>query len=154
MHSIRSFQPLRQIICAAAARYAAITPKGILIPAAPTPYNPFPVSIVTYKPARTLYVKKQPHCRSLNGLHSLLHKRPCTTCDDRRACTPQIALEILYRNVPFRLMLAYTSAKNFLAFTRTLNGTPHTTEGAPVVISVIDRGRWGEARFQLAHDKP
>jgi hypothetical protein len=112
MQSIESLAPLREIIAATSARYAQITPQGILLPSAASSYNPLAVTIVTYKPARTRYVNKQPVCRSLNGIQSLQDNFRCATCDYRRTCTPQIALEILYRTVPFKLMLAYTSAKS------------------------------------------
>jgi hypothetical protein len=149
MRSIESFAPLREIISSVCARYATITPQGILLPCASLPYNPLSVNIVTYKPARTRYVNKQPVCRSLNGIHSLQDNHRCITCDDRRTCTPQIALEVLYRNVPFRLMLAYTSAKNFLTFSRTLQAPHQRIEGALVDITVMDRGKWGETCFAL-----
>jgi hypothetical protein len=149
MQSIESVAPLREICASAAARYALIAPAGILLPSAASPYNPITVRIVTYKPARTRYVNKQPICRSLNGLFSLHDNSRCAACEYRRTCTPQIALDILYRAVPFRLMLAYTSAKNFFAFLRTAQ-TPHQgIEGATISISVLDRGKWGEARFTL-----
>jgi len=149
MQSIESLAPLREIIAATSARYAQITPQGILLPSAASSYNPLAVTIVTYKPARTRYVNKQPVCRSLNGIQSLQDNFRCATCDYRRTCTPQIALEILYRTVPFRLMLAYTSAKNFLAFLRTLHAPNQRIEGAFAEITVLDRGKWGEARFSL-----
>jgi hypothetical protein len=147
MQSIESLAPVREIIVSASARYARLVPQGILLPCASVPYNPLAVTIVTYKPARTLYVNKQPMCRSLNGMVSLQYNRRCVICDDRRICTPQFALEILYRGVPFRLMLAYTSAKNFIAFLRTLHSQHF--EGAFVDIAVLDRGKWGEACFSL-----
>jgi hypothetical protein len=149
MQSIENLAPLREIIAASSARYARITPGGILLQSASSPYNPLPVTIVTYKPARTRYVNKKPVCRSLNGIQSIQDNFRCATCDYHRTCTPQIALEILYRSVPFRIMLAYTSAKNFLAFVRTLHAPNQRIEGAFVEITVLDRGKWGEARFTL-----
>lgn len=149
MPSIETFSPLREIITASSSRYAQISPRGILLPSAASHYNPLSVTIVTYKPARTRYVNKKPICRSLNGIHSLQNDYRCATCEYQRTCTPQISLEILYRSVPFRLMLAYTSAKNFLAFLRTLHAPHQRIEGAQIMISVLDRGKWGEARFSL-----
>ena len=150
MQSIRNLAPLREIIASACSRYALIIPKGIVLPSSTTPYNPLPATIVTYKPARTRYVNKKPLCRSLNGIQSLNDNSSCVCCDYRRTCTPQIALEIQYRNVPFRIMLAYTSAKNFLAFLRTLHVNKNHFENAFIEIAVIDRGHWGEAMFSLA----
>jgi hypothetical protein len=150
MQSIENLAPLREIIASVCSRYALLTPKGIVLPSSTNPYNPLSVSIVTYKPARTRYVNKKPVCRSLNGIRSLNDNSICVSCDYRRTCTPQIALEIQYRTVPFRIMLAYTSAKNFFAFLRTLYPTNFHIENASVEISVIDRGKWGEAKFTLA----
>jgi hypothetical protein len=150
MQSIGSLAPMREIISSVCSRYALLTPKGIVLPTSSNPYNPLPVTVVTYKPARTRYVNKKPVCRSLNAIYSLNDKAACISCDFRRTCTPQIALEFLYRAVPFRIMLAYTSAKNFLAFLRTLNPANSHIENASVEISVIDRGKWGEAKFTLA----
>jgi len=46
-------------------------------------------------------------------------------------------------------MLAYTSAKNFLDFLRTLHLNNRNVENTFVEISVLDRGKWGEAKFAL-----
>jgi hypothetical protein len=149
MQSFENLAPLREIIASVCSRYALITPKGIVLPTSTTLYNPLPATIIIYKPARTRYVNKKPLCRSLNACTSLNDKTSCVSCSYRRTCTPQIALEILYRSVPFRIMLAYTSAKNFVSFLRTLHTTIDHTENALVEISVIDRGKWGEAKFSL-----
>ena len=153
MQSIRSLAPLREIIASACSRYASISPGGILLPSSPTPYNPLPAIIVSYTPARTRYVDKKPICRSLNGVQSLNDKTPCVRCDYRRTCTPQIALQIQYKGVPFRIMLAYTSAKNFMSFLRTLHMANTPYENACIEISVTDRGKWGEAIFTSAQSR-
>ena len=150
MQSIQSLAPLREIIASAYSRYASLTPKGIVLPSSTTCYNPWTVTIVAYKPARTMYVNKKPFCRSLNGIQSLNESSLCVSCDYRRTCTPQIALEIQYQVIPYRIMLAYTSAKNYLSFIRLQYPAKNHIENAPVEISVIDRGRWGEATFALA----
>ena len=147
MQSIQSLQPLRQIMTQTYARYATITPLGIVLPAGPTPYNPLPVTIIAHRPARTLYVNRHPLCRSLNGINSVNGRKRCICCEDKQSCTPQISLEILYRSVPFRIMLAYTSAKNFISFRKTFQAPQRYVDEAFVEISVIDRGRWGEACF-------
>jgi hypothetical protein len=150
MQSYENLAPLREIIASVCSRYALLTPKGIVLPSSTTPYNPLPATVVTYKPARTRYVNKKPVCRSLNGIQSLNDSAPCVSCDYRRTCTPQIALEIQYRIIPYRIMLAYTSAKNFFVFLRTLYSSHNHIENALVEISVIDRGNWGEAIFTQA----
>jgi len=149
MVSIENLAPMREIIASVCSRYATLAPKGIVLPSSSTPYNPLSATIVTYKPARTRYLNKKPVCRSLNGIRSLHDNAPCVSCDYRRTCTPQIALEIHYRAIPFRIMLAYTSAKNFLDFLRTLHLNNRNVENTFVEISVLDRGKWGEAKFAL-----
>jgi hypothetical protein len=57
-------------------------------------------------------------------------------------------LEAIYHAIPLRFMLAYTSAKNFMAFLRAMPAG-RRIEGAIVDISILDRGKWGEARFAL-----
>jgi hypothetical protein len=148
MDTFASFAPLRQILAQSLARYASITPKGILLPCASVPYNPLPTTIITYKPARTRYLLRKPVCRSLNGICSVDRKQSCATCQEARTCTPQIALDFNYRTVPFRLLLAFTSANNFITFLRKRGAEGTTCEGVPISITVIDHGRWGEARFR------
>lgn len=150
MQTIESMQPLRQIITQTCARYATITPAGIILVGSDRPYNPLPVTIVAYKSARTRYVNRHPVCRSLNGISAVTGQKRCITCEDKRVCTPQISLEIMYRAVPFRILIAYTSAKNFLLFTRSLFTHQQQLERTPIEISVIDRGRWGEVCFTVA----
>jgi hypothetical protein len=147
MHSVDSLAPLRAVIAQSLIRYATITPKGILLPHAAIPYNPLDVAIITYGPARTRYLNRRPLCRSLDGLRSIDNRTLCATCHDSRSCTPQIALDISYRRLPFRLLLAFTSAKNFLAALKTINPSAGNIQDAPISITVTNRGHWGEANF-------
>lgn len=147
---LSSLAPIRHIMAQSMARYATLTPKGILLESAAIPYNPLPATIITYKPARTRYIARKPVCRSLNGICSVDRRQTCTLCPDARTCTAQIALDFLYRSVPFRLLLAYTSANNFITLLRKLSVGGKPYENAIVNISVIDRGRWGEACFECA----
>jgi hypothetical protein len=149
MQTIQSLAPIREIIAQSMSRYATITSKGILLPSSSAVYNPLPVTIITYGPARTRYINRKPICRSLNGISSLERKQTCALCQEARTCTPQIALDICYRIVPVRLLLAFTSAKNFMALLRKLGIERKPYEGAHISISVIDRGRWGEACFEI-----
>jgi hypothetical protein len=147
MHSVGSMAPVRDVIAQSLIRYATITPKGILLPHAAIPYNPLDATIITYGPARTRYFNRKPLCRSLDGLHSIDNRTLCSACRDSRSCTPQIALDISYCKLPFRLLLAFTSAKNFLAALRTINPSAGNIQGIEISINVTDRGHWGEAHF-------
>ena len=90
---------------------------------------------------------RRPICRSLDGIHSIKDHASCTSCADRKDCTAQIYLELLVDGVPYRLLLAYSSARNFMQFASRLRQRGQEVENAEVIISVRDRGRWGELRF-------
>lgn len=154
MRVFERMQPLHSILAQACARYATITPGGIVLPCSPTPYNPLQAAIIAYKPARTRYVNHHPICRSLNGINSINRRSRCIACEEKLSCTTQLALDIMYRSVPFRILLAYTSMRNFIAFCRTFRPPQQYVEGALVEISVLDRGRWGEACFAPVNANP
>lgn len=108
------------------------------------------VSIRTAKPARTLYVDRKPMCRSINGIRDLTGSCACASCRSRSQCTPQIVLEFMVEHVPLRLLLAYTSARNFIKFSSDIKKRYRKaiTE-VHVRMSLLDRGRWVEVRFSL-----
>ena len=54
-------------------------------------------------------------------------------------------------NQPFRLLLAYTSAKAFLLYETDLGQRGIAYEDIVHRISVINRGSWGELRFRSLH---
>ena len=80
MQTIASLNPIRQIMSQSLARYATITPQGIILPVTTAVYNPLPATIITYKPARTRYLNRKPICRSLDGARSLDRAQSCVTC--------------------------------------------------------------------------
>jgi hypothetical protein len=128
------------------ARYIAVRPTGLQIGPGPLVAS-LTAQILTFRPARTLYQNKQPTCRSLDGIQSLQQGRACAACLMRKACTPQIYLELLADNLPLRLILAYSSARNFMTFVSRLRTQHQPIENAHIIISVRDRGRWGELHF-------
>jgi hypothetical protein len=149
MNNLNLSNTLNQIRAQSSARYATITPAGVILPQTTLPYNPFTVNLVTYGPARTRYLNKRPLCRSLNGTTSANTGQSCNRCDNTRSCTPQIALDVMYNKIPFRFMLAFTSANNFLALSRILLIKKIPLQGALINITIINRGKWGEASFDL-----
>lgn len=149
MKNIGSMLPIQQIVAQSVARYATIAPKGIVLPHSCTPQNPLCVTITAYHAARSRYVNRHPVCRSLDGMHAVDLTTKCLTCSEKRSCTPQIALEVIYRAVPLRFLLSYTSANNFLTLVRNYSSKNQTLEGASLLINVIDRGRWGEPTFSI-----
>ncbi len=148
---------LNDLFADAFARYLLVRPAGIQFPHGRLCPS-LSAAILACRPARTLYQNKQPVCRSLDGIQSLQEAlsavpgtaqagRACASCLLRKSCTPQIYLELLADGVPYRLLLAYTSARNFMLFASQLRAKQQPVENAQVIISVRDRGRWGELRF-------
>lgn len=110
--------------------------------------------LLACRPARTLYENHQPRCRSLDGVQSITEARTCAACRLRKTCTPPIYLERLHDRVPYRLLLAYTSARNVMLFTSRLRQRGQPVENADLLLSVRDRGRGGELRFITPPPQP
>jgi len=145
---------LDDLFASCLARYARILPSGIELPHHGKTLRSFPAQIRAWRPARTLYHNKQPQCRSLDAIHSISQERTCITCPMRKRCTPQIYIELLYDQIPYRLLIAYTSARNFLTFHAQLRRKDLTFDTTPVLVSVRDRGRWGELCFSCTPSQP
>ena len=144
---------IREVFARSFSRYLKVSTAGFQPPHAEQPLPAISAIILTFRPARTYYQNRKPICRSLDGVQALTENRTCASCLFRKSCTPQICLEILYEGIPLRLMLAYTSARNFMLFVskQIKAGTP--LEGSPVKLSVLDRGRWGEICFASENPK-
>ena len=56
-------------------------------------------------------------------------------------------MDLLADGVPARLLLAFTSLRNFLGFVEGRRRAGRSVEGAEIQITVRDRGHWGEALF-------
>ena len=153
MNSARS--TLNDLFASSFARYLSIQPTGLRFPHGLLRAS-VSATLLTCRPARTLYKNRRPVCRSLDGTRSIKEETSCTSCAHRKDCTAQIYLELLVESVPYRLLLAYTSARNFMQFASRLRQRGQNAENAPVIISVRDRGRWGEVRFisQPASSQP
>ena len=139
---------LRDIVERMMARYMTIRPTGIdlgnkrkLIPA-------LNCRILNYGAARTLYRKRRPVCRSLDAVNALgKSKKRCQPCPEQKHCTSQVRLDLLFENSSYRLLLAYTSAKNFLLYTAKMTEEKLEIETIDTKIVVVNRGSWGELRF-------
>lgn len=140
------FATLRELVAKSFSRYVTVLPTGLKLPHHQVVPS-LTAQILRWSPARTLYQNKKPICRSLDGIASLKEKRPCASCLFRKTCTPQIYLELIADHVPLSLLLAYTSARNFLSFASRLKEKGESIDNASVVLTVLDRGRWGEVTF-------
>ena len=137
---------LNDLFASSFARYLSIQPTGLRFPHGILRAS-VSATLMSCAPARTLYKDRKPRCRSLDGIRSIKDQTSCTSCKDRNDCTPQIYLELTVDGVPYRLLLAYTSARNFMQFVSRIGRQGLDVQNAPVIISVRDRGRWGELRF-------
>lgn len=143
---------LRDILHRTMARYMTIRPLGIdlgnnrkLIPA-------LNCRILNYGAARTLYCQRRPVCRSLDAVNALGDsKKYCQQCPDRKICTSQVRLNLLFENFPYWLLLSYTSAKNFLLYNSKLAEQQLDIQTFDTKIIVVNRGSWGELRFFKAN---
>ena len=141
---------LRGIIHRMMARYMTVRPLGMdlgnnrkLIPA-------LNCRVLDYGAARTLYQQRRPVCRSLDAVKAIADDdKFCQQCLDRHHCIGQVRLDLLFENRPYRLLLAYTSAKNFLLYTGKLAEKKIEIQTIDTKIVVVNKGSWGELRFCL-----
>ena len=73
--------------------------------------------------------------------------RSCADCEARARCTPQVRLDLIVERRPFRLLLAYSSARAFLSYEAELRQRRVAIEDVVTKIIVVNRGSWGELRF-------
>ena len=127
-------------------KYLTVRPEGFILPDGSF-HKSLSVRVLAYGQARTLYRGRKPHCRSLDAIQSI-KGQPCDQCHERKHCTPQVRLDLLVTDEPVRLLLAYSSARNFLLHAE---GRPaaelekHLTQ-----MTVINRHTWGELQFSQA----
>lgn len=141
-------QPLREILHRMLVRYVTVRPHGLILQDGAKSRVSVEARIVSFGSARTLYKERRPKCRSLDGVRSVTDTdRTCADCDRRYQCTPQVRLDLVIDVRPYRLLLAHTSARNFLTYDAQLKGRKVVLEDVAHRIEVVDRGTWGELRF-------
>ena len=149
---MRNFDPspLRALLHHALHRYLTVTSQGFLLQGEPRPVATVQARILGFGGARTLYRNRKPYCRSLDGLVSInLADRRCTSCPDVNACTPQVRVDLIIDKHAYRLLLAFTSARNFLEHVGRLRREGIDPLSADHQIVVTPRGSWGELRFRV-----
>jgi hypothetical protein len=110
---------LRDIVHRRMPRHMTIRPLGIDLANRRKLIAALNCRVLNYGAARTLYRQRRPICRSLYAVKAPADsKKHCQQCLDRKHCTGQVRLDLLFENCPYRLLLAYTSAKNFLLYSR------------------------------------
>ncbi len=143
-------QPLREILQCAQRRYLNVRPHGFALNPGSPPRPLLETRILGFGGARTRYHNRKPLCRSLDGIRPISEgQRTCAECNLRSHCTSQVRLDLLADTQPFRLLLAHTSAKNFLLYETELHHRGVKLYEVLHRITVINRGSWGELRFSL-----
>ncbi len=144
-------QPLRALLHRALARYLTVTPRGILLDGQHQPVPRLVVRVLAYGGARTLYQLRKPACRSLDGVVAVTDPaKRCDGCLQHDACTPQVRVDLVIQGKPHRLLLAFTSAKNFLAYIGRLQGQRVSVDSIQHELVVVQRAGWGEVQFREA----
>ena len=145
-------QPLRAILQQARRRYLTVRPHGFELNPGQPLRPALEVRILSFGSARTLYHDRKPLCRSLDGIQPSAPKaqRRCADCALRPRCTSQVRLDLLADTQPWRLLLAHTSAKNFLLYEARLRERGVALYEGMHRMTVINRGSWGELRFSPA----
>jgi hypothetical protein len=143
-------QPLRAFLQQAPRRYLTVRPHGFALhpdaPLRPT----LAVRILSFGAARTLYQHRKPLCRSLDGIEPTAPqgRRRCADCALHPRCTSQVRLDLLAEAQPYRLLLAHTSARNFLLYETHLRERGGALDEGLHRMTVMNRGSWGELRFE------
>jgi len=143
-------EPLRAILHRALTRYLTVTPRGLMLAGETRPAPVAEARILGFGGARTLYRDRKPACRSLDAVASIDREgRRCAGCADLGACTPQVRVDLIVDKHAYRLLLAFTSARNFLEHVAMLQHQGVDPLAVDHVIRVLPRGSWGELRFRL-----
>jgi len=146
-----NLEPLRAILHRAIAKYLCVTPRGACLHGHVDPVPQFVARILGHGAARTLYRKRRPVCRSLDGVAAVADRgKTCGNCPEHGECTPQVRVDLIVEGRPYRLLLAFTSATNFLAHVERLACRRIPVDSTQHQIDVIPQKGWGELRFREA----
>ena len=146
---------MREVLATATTTYARLLAGGLVLAVGDAPQPTVDVGLVAHGDARTLYRDRRPVCRSLDGVCSIQdRRRQCAGCDDRALCTAQIRVDFTCDARAYRLLLARTSARNYLLYERLLARRSLRLDHVRTRLTVVDRGAWGELRFALLPDGP
>jgi hypothetical protein len=141
-------QPLRALLQQARRRCLTVRPRGFELHPGERLRPVLEARILGFGSARTLYQDRKPLCRSLDAIEPTAPKarRRCAECALPPRCTSQVRLDLLVDTQPWRLLLAHTSAKNFLLYETQVRERGGALYDGLHRMRVINRGSWGELR--------
>jgi hypothetical protein len=142
-------EPLRDVLHRALVRYLTVRPRGFELQPGERLRQVVEARILGFGGARTFYKDRKPVCRSLDGLRPVTGdtERTCRECEARARCVSQVRVDLIVERQPFRLLLAYSSARAFLAYEAELRQRRLAVENVLTKITVVNRQTWGELRF-------
>ena len=147
----QQIQILRDILHRTTACYMTVRPQGIDLGNNRKLLSAIDCQILNFSAAKTLYIERRPVCRSMDAVKpSGKSDGNCGQCRNRHRCTDQICLDLLFENRRYRLLIAYTSAKNFLIYTSKIAEQKIEIHTIDTKLVVVNRGSWGELRFYRA----
>jgi hypothetical protein len=137
----------RDVLHRSTARWLTVRPGGIKHHGTLRPEAE--VTILSYGPARTLYRHQRPVCRSLDGVKAIGREpaQRCETCPALRECIEQVLVNVVLDGTPYRLLLSYTSAKNFMVYVGLMRRRGVDLDHETTRIRVTPHGYWGELYF-------
>ena len=140
---------LRDILHRAIARYLTVRPGGFELQPGMRLRRVVEARILGYGGARTFYQGRKPVCRSLDGMRPVTGntQRTCRECEARARCTSQVRVDLIVERRPFRLLLAYSSARASFAYEAKQRLRRVAIEHVRTNIAVVNRRTWGELRF-------
>lgn len=140
---------LRDILHRALVRYLTVRPGGFELQPGERLRPVVEARILGHGGARTFYQDRKPVCRSLDGIRPVTGDtgRTCHECDARQRCTSQVRVDLIVERWPFRLLLAYSSARAFLVYEAEMRERRTPIDSVITKITVVDRRTWGELRF-------
>jgi hypothetical protein len=141
--------PLRELLYRVLVRYLTVRPRGLELQPGERLRPIVDARILGHGGARTLYEDRKPRCRSLDGVRPVTGdtNRSCADCHLRQRCTPQVRLDLIVERRPFRMLLAYSSARAFLVYEAELRRRGVAIEQVVTSLTVVNRGSWGELHF-------
>ncbi len=152
--STHDLRHLAEILRRETMRWLSVKPQGFQL----EPGRIVPVvrtRLVRYGAARTLYQQRRPICRSLDGVTSSQPPgQRCASCPKRDRCTAQIRLDLDIDRRPYCILLARTSANNFIAHATHLERRGLSVHDAVHLLRVRRHGSWNEVCFGVAEDPP
>lgn len=127
--------------------WVQVTPKGFVIRQTEAAVATLEGHVVRQRFERKLFLDGMLACGSLDGEMAYDGKTRCQDCR-HPLCQPRIRLRLADRHAHYLVDLAISSARNFFALEDGIQEQGLHLESQRLRLTVIDRGYFGEIRFE------